>query len=458
MRVGFRTLRLGLIIVVCIILSHQGNVAQQQLTCVGCGVGSFLNVDGECQACPGNSSTYTGVNATSMDDCVCKPNYFNSTAWVCEPCPNNTFKTELGNTTCISCDTSPEACVCPPGYEGDPSTSCIPCGQGYYGYYNSNLSAYICTACPPNTYNVLDAATTVEACQPCPSNSTSGAGSGSKDACVCNAGFYTSTVTGSDAWTSWTCLACPPGSFSTIPTASNATTCELCPAGTYSTATHATSADTCVPCANGSYSVEAGQSACVLCSVSTWQDLHGPTPYSTECTPCPPHSHHNKLGSVSIHDCLCDANYAKSAPNSTSQAYCTCKPGYYSLSEPGTCYKCPPGFYCAGGTSKLPCPSNSTSFPGAGFIENCTCAEGTWRDCILLRNGSGIAMNASGELCTIDYLKSCTPCMQNVICVNNSVLHCPEHSTAPAGSGESHHCTCDDGYFNHEIEHDESGH
>ena len=50
--------------------------------------------------------------------------------------------------------------------------------------------------------------------------------------------------------------------------------------------------------------------------------------------------------------------------------------------------------------------------------------------------------------CEIDFLLPCEECGEDVVCLNNTLLHCPEHSTAPAGSSHSEDCVCEGGYFN----------
>ena len=41
----------------------------------------------------------------------------------------------------------------------------------------------------------------------------------------------------------------------------------------------------------------------------------------------------------------------------------------------------------------------------------------------------------------------CFQCGPNDICVNDTLLHCPEFSTSLAGSTLPQHCICDDGYY-----------
>ena len=591
-----------------------------------------------CQPCP--LGTYN--NETNQQQCqACPPGTFNpstgaSSVGECQACPLNS-DSSLGSTAISDCK-------CLAGFSGDPGNECVACPPGFY---RSNMSEYICSACPINTYNVLDSSTNVGACLSCPENTKSAAGSGVQADCICDPGFYASSATDSGAWV---CTPCAAGSYST---ASNSSACELCPAGTYSTATGASTPNSCLLCNDGSYALSAGTVVCSLCPFSTWQDTSGNAYTSMECTPCPSHSFHGINGSVDIHDCICGAEYYKVAvpdleqsnftcelcpaadrcpgdnqnyscpvnhyavtgsslctecqedsqgmfayglvsdqqcqciagyegtsgdscwecspgkyqphdytydstdtalrevvesqaselgyesviavellcldcpigtycdsmgtiiptpcPSNSSSILqsddktdCTCNPGfygpsggpciqcpsnsfcigglpehqpchahttsiagsdnsadckcvagYYSTISGGDCLKCPAGNYCPGDQAVNACSSNSSSLNGMGVIEQCICDPGQWRGCILLQDGSGNAVDATGQICVIDYTQPCTDCGEDFICLNNTLIHCPEHSEAPAGSHDSDACTCVDGYFNHAVGQDD---
>ena len=610
-----------------------------------CGIGFYAEFDYSgsdttltCQPCP--LGTYN--NETNQQQCqACPPDTFNpstgaSNVIECQACPVNSDSSS--GSMAIS------ACNCRAGFSGDPGTECVACSPGFY---RSNMSEYICSACPINTYNVLDASPNEESCLSCPSDTTSAAGSGGHADCICDPGFYASSATDSGAWV---CTPCAAGAYST---ASNSSACDLCPAGTYSTATGASTPDSCLLCNDGSYSLSAGTVVCSLCPFSTWQDTSGNAYTSMECTPCPSHSFHGINGSVDIHDCICGAEYYKVAvpdleqsnftcelcpaadrcpgdnqnyscpvnhyavtgsslctecqedsqgmfayglvsdqqcqciagyegtsgdscwecspgkyqphdytydstdtalrevvesqaselgyesviavellcldcpigtycdsmgtiiptpcPSNSSSILqsddktdCTCNPGfygpsggpciqcpsnsfcigglpehqpchahttsiagsdnsadckcvagYYSTISGGDCLKCPAGNYCPGDQAVNACSSNSSSLNGMGVIEQCICDPGQWRGCILLQDGSGNAVDATGQICVIDYTQPCTDCGEDFICLNNTLIHCPEHSEAPAGSHDSDACTCVDGYFNHAVGQDD---
>ena len=146
----------------------------------------------------------------------------------------------------------------------------------------------------------------------------------------------------------------------------------------------------------------------------------------------------------------CRAN-STSLSGSSSGSDCKCVSGYYSQTPGGTCFKCPSNSYCPGDQVVETCASNSSSVAGARDIEACMCDPGQWRGCILLQDGSGNAVDTTGEACVIDYTQACTDCGEDVICLNNTLLHCPEHSEAPTGSHDAEACICVDGYFNQAV-------
>jgi hypothetical protein len=50
--------------------------------------------------------------------------------------------------------------------------------------------------------------------------------------------------------------------------------------------------------------------------------------------------------------------------------------------------------------------------------------------------------------CTVDYSRGCLHCAAGDICFNNTLLHCPEHSTSGVGNDEGADCKCNNGYYN----------
>ena len=213
-----------------------------------------------------------------------------------------------------------------------------------------------------------------------------------------------------------------------------ATTCRPCPVGTYNDADGAHVCTACPTHSNASAGTDA-LDGCVCVS-----GYYGPD--GGPCAGCPADSF--CLGGVAATQCR---PHSKSPPLSSAAADCKCDPGYYSNATDLACRKCPPGFYCHGDQHIAACAGNSSSPAGASAAENCTCAPGMWRECIL-QVATGAYLDADGQPCTIDWLADCVTCAADTICLENTLLHCPDHSTAPAGSADEHACQCDDGYYN----------
>jgi len=102
-------------------------------------------------------------------------------------------------------------------------------------------SAFVCLPCPANTFNILPGQNTSLSCRPCPALTSTPPGTGA-EGCGCNAGLYKSSTSGAcepcPAGTSrpeyrgeglLSCIACPPGTSSV----DGSTSCDACGTGTY---------------------------------------------------------------------------------------------------------------------------------------------------------------------------------------------------------------------------------
>ena len=154
---------------------------------------------------------------------------------------------------------------------------------------------------------------------------------------------------------------------------------------------------------------------------------------------CPPTSFCG--GGDQVYECR---PFSTAPPGAVTLDQCVCNPGYFSLNTSSACNKCPPGNYCPGGLAVVPCARNSTSAPGAGSPDGCYCREGHWRGCT--RTLSGAFINNTGQPCAINFTAPCVMCRANDTCFNDTLLHCPDHSTSPPGSSQPSHCVCDGGY------------
>ena len=154
---------------------------------------------------------------------------------------------------------------------------------------------------------------------------------------------------------------------------------------------------------------------------------------------CPPTSFCG--GGDKVYECR---PFSTAPPGASTLEQCICNPGFYSLNTSSDCHKCPPGNYCPGGLVVKSCARNSTSAPGAGSPDGCYCREGHWRGCT--RTHSGAFINNTGQPCAINFTAPCVMCRANDICFNDTLLHCPDHSTSPPGSSRPSHCVCDGGF------------
>jgi len=96
--------------------------------CVNCELGKYKQYHGSgpCTQCPEHTSTEAPSqrNSTSIDDCGCSPG-FSGSASVCDICPVDTYKEELGNFACVYCplhtaspqgSTTHRMCTCKQGF------------------------------------------------------------------------------------------------------------------------------------------------------------------------------------------------------------------------------------------------------------------------------------------------------------------------------------------------------
>ena len=249
-------------------------------------------------------------------------------------------------------------------------------------------------------------------CQPCDANSVSNQAIGSNK-CVCNTNYY--SVDG------------------TAP-------CDYCGEGAYNNGLGNTDASSC-RCSQG-YAGNNGQAPCSQCPLNSnsfyCQVYYGPTcHFSLDPTSC---FYSCSAGwGMSYGSC---GNQGPCPTNGVS--YCSCSPGYYSLSGDGTgpCEQCPvgslPAYYFPGSTTP--------SVVGFG-AQTCICAQGYISDtgqvpCTMCPYGTSNSGNglASCPICDYGFYSATgnTPCNQ---CS-------PGTTTAQPGSISDTSCTvCAVGYY-----------
>jgi len=187
--------------------------------------------------------------------------------------------------------------------------------------------------------------------------------------------------------------------------------CALCPANFYSDAPGAASCAACL----GNASSAAGCDSRLRCRCdAAFTGADG-----GECARCPADSFCN--GGLT-HPCRL---HSSSLADSDSADDCVWRAGFFSHNATSTCLKCPADTYYPGGQAVNRCASNSTSQIGSTVIEQCLCGLGTWRGCVDGRNADGD--------CEVNWSVGCFLCDAGDICVNSTLLPCPEHSTSLAG-------------------------
>jgi hypothetical protein len=363
-----------------------------------------------------------------------------------------------------------EACACNLGYAGAPGEACVACEPGTF---RENSSRYICEECPANTFNVFHNASSRAACLACHTNTSSAAGSRSQRACVCDPGLFGVLDTGPQPVAAGTegvyvCTACAPGSFSD---AKNASVCALCAAGKFSTARGAPTGDTCLACASGSVTLEPGLTACAPCGASTWQNTSAPGHLALPCEACPANASHAQESVVDVFTCVCAPGVYK-LPLDFGFRCALCEPGarcpgadrledcpFNTFSVGGVVTECTPcaPLSRAATSAPLASPEQCQCVPGAegAFHEHCSlCAPGKFQPLDLTFNGTGATggwfvdpivdrVRAQAVECGQCPADQFQPALGATACV---ACHAHSSTAGAAGSDAAEDCTCDAGF------------
>lgn len=343
----------------------------------GCPAGSYCNASvAEPAPCPANTTSMSA--ALSVLACFCVENLYGY-VFACEACPVGASSAPgTRNRTDCGCDV---------GFKLDPNASfCMPCEPTEFcpggnskncpaGFVCSMRSSFLCPAgsyCPTNTiFNVTPP-------QDCPPGAV----------CIEGSAYYE---------------PCPPGFFCT----GNTSVPELCPGGYFCPVSSAEPLPCrggiqCSPgspldnmvcsagrfCPNltstgllcvGGSSCPAGVSAPITCAGGTYCPEG-----SAEPTPCPVYYY-------------CPANASDKIP---------CPPGHVCLAGSASPRPCDNETYADGTVlACAPCPVNATtSGPGAGYFDNCTCVAGSEM------NGTECQLCAPGTFKPNADHAACAPC------------------------------------------------
>ncbi|KAM3922961.1 uncharacterized protein RB166_012036 [Leptodactylus fuscus] len=305
-------------------------------------------------------------NCDCLLDCPAGTYFSTGSCWECPPgfyCPGGAAAARqcpAGTVNPIPGKSDIHECqVCPPGFIGlDSGQSCRPCPSGY----SCDPTSGLLTPCSPGYYSREGELH----CLPCP------------DGFVCPDGR------------DW--KLCPPGQEPS----ENHTRCVDCAPGFYST----WSSSTCLPCLPGSYCPFAGKIHTVMSPTGFLKDGSGQIS-SCICSNCPP--------TLDVED-----------PHQSIGIPITCHAGYYVTTEGQLeCKLCPPGYFCADGSSKTPCPA------------------GTFSD------KEGLLQQTECTLCPAGFF-----CLEGMSQPPGEILLCPAGFYCPIGTRNSHAYPCPAGTYN----------
>ena len=387
-------------------------------SCAACDAGQYRHNETACRECP--SGRYTGSNrgAESLNSCLlCAVGQFkdNPTCTrpcaLCDKCTPGTHQDEKGKSSCKFCDagqttaieaaahcskcavgkyitasmaasaTAAAGCLPCATATGIGTKSCEGCPAGEYG--NSNAKG--CTACPAGRYSTggqtcakHGTGTSLSFLAPCDNHT---AEQGCKE---CPLGWF------GTLFPRFCCLACPAGTWSSTPQASNGSVCQKCGRGKYSGITAAKAQETCTECPPGTRNPHEGadhSTRCEMCksgfyaldTAQRWKDCVGCVPgrFNAQrgsylrCEACP-HGQHQ----LSANGSVCEACLPGKSQSWTGQASCEgCAPGMYAASSAQqSCDYCPQGYFNAksGQASCLPCiPGRYSDFAGQTTCKAC---------------------------------------------------------------------------------------
>jgi len=405
-------------------------------SCITCNGFTEDTAEGRvCSSCPENSAALAG--STSIYSCKCNAAFTGPNGGECTACSPGTFKSSAGSALCQNC----------PAGKIDRGSVLV-----------RNTEDSTCRDCEAGKYSLSNIA-----CQSCPSNTNSPVASADVSACICNIDYekvngacaqcspgYVKTVTGNQL-----CTACLPGTFDL----NNA--CESCPTNSSSPeASAAISACTCIPghtgndgsacasCEAGKFKPTTGSASCTACGPGTYYS--GTAPYIfNHCVNCPTHSE-SPEASYLIDHCTCNPGYIReqdntcrdcqagfycpnqitetpcnegssSAPTSTTSNDCICSPGF--VGPRNNCVRCPVDNYCSGDASQIACPQHSTTVTvgGKSSIADCICNPGFYEN------------NHQCIICEVDHW-----------CFNDEIIDCPANSSALQQQGQQGKCICNE--------------
>jgi len=436
-------------------------------SCIPCAAGKFTPYfnSSSCTACePGKLSTSVGA----------------ATDEVCLECRAGTYADEPGMTSCTECPQSTWQNTSTPGHQTRECTQC-PAHSNHAATGVTDVFACVCTAgywkhsVPPGFQCLACLAghfcPGLDALVPCAFNAFSTGG----HVTSCTGCAQFSWATANASLTSPSQCQCRQGTSGEFDGS-----CVPCDAGYFQPGDYVHGGADSLPAelqiqqeSGGTVGAPAAQpTVCVACARHTFQNTSG----SSACYACPLHSSTKNTASATATECTCDPGYfgvsgqscaeceannfcpgvfgtemnpcrahSQAGPRAESEDDCKCIAGFYASADGAECQLCPASSYCPGDLAVLPCANLSSSNPGSPSIAACECLPGHWRGCI--RNAAGVHVDHDGQRCSIDYARACVECGADDICFNETLMHCPQHSTAAPGSDDARDCVCDPGFL-----------
>ena len=425
------------------------------VSCEVCGINSFSESGATaCTSCQPNSESASG--SVSRADCICKSGFINDNLNpdICVACPKGKFERD---NQCVGCNDGFYYPDVPAPYFMDICAPCPVNSQSIAGSYSKQscqcLPGFLnsvnntCAACPENSY-----CPTASSVISCPQNSESVSGMASVRGCTCKSGFFGNASLGSQG-----CMPCTENNF-----CQGGAHIEECPIHSSTNGNKFVSARSGCYC-NPGYFLNSDK-LCQICPENSYC-------YNQSQVNCPPNSLIRKNGSMSVHDCECNVNYKMQdgvcVPCSQNEicagassvvacaegavvinGTCLCPTGFFcgdasesvvlGLTKTGctnehTCSLCPIGkAYCKENV-KVDCHSNAISPLGGFDRDNCTCADGWFKE-----------VNSDGVI-------NCTLCPSGFYCFSDmkqNCLHWDENTiTTDTRHFDRDHCKCQPGFF-----------
>ena len=291
----------------------------------------------------------------------------------CFPCDQGSYNPFTGHQVCYSCPQDSTSMA------GSPSKQECECERGYFGE-NSN-----CTACARHSYKDFVGS---EACTNCPvHSSTLFEASTDFSNCFCDPGF-----TGTNASV---CESCEPGTYKPD---IGSHPCHACPENTTS-ARGSIGISSCI-CTPGHFTMKGPGVECELCPAFSYKNETS----SNLCTPCPAHAV-SQSGSISLSNCTCNSGYT----GEPGQACVPCSEGKYKTLE--------------GSQPCADCPPHMISPAGSKYREECVCNAGYY--------------GTNGAQCF-----ECPAGKYKEVASSDDCVDCFARATSPSGSTTRLQCTC----------------